>query len=163
MDNIVLIGAPGCGKSMLGRLLAKRLQLPFFDTDEYIEKKERKSIKDIFINGEAYFRNIESICLEEILNEEGKKVIATGGGIVKFDRNIELLKNNTIILFINRPVEQIADDIDISNRPLLSADPSNLFTLYKERYPLYKKCCDYEIENNRSVDAVLDDLVHLFK
>lgn len=163
MDNIVLIGAPGCGKSTLGRLLAENLQLPFFDVDKYIEKKERKSISDIFQNGEEYFRRIESKSLEEIINKKGEKIIATGGGVIKIASNMKLLESNAIVLFINRPVEQIAADVDVSNRPLLSADPSKLYSIYKERYPLYKKYCDYEIENNKSVDEVLDEIINTLR
>lgn len=163
MDNIVLIGAPGCGKSTMARLIAEKLQLPIFDVDDYIEKREGKSIKDIFINGEEYFRNVESIALEEIVKKVGKKVIATGGGAVKVDKNMELFISNAVILFINRPLEQIATDVDVSNRPLLSRDPSKLFTLYKERYPLYKKYCHYEVKNDKSINETLDEIIHFLE
>lgn len=159
--NIVLIGAAGCGKTTIGQLLAKKLQLAFFDVDECIEKKEGKSIKDIFVDGEECFRRIESEVLCEIINNMHNKVISTGGGVVKLKKNMEMFDENSVIIFINRPVEQIAADIDISTRPLLSDDRTKVYELYNERYPLYKRYCNYEILNNKCIEDVLNQIMQI--
>jgi shikimate kinase len=160
--NIVFIGMPGCGKTTIGKLVAERLLLPFCDVDEYIEKTEGKSIKDIFINGEAYFRKIESEAIKEI-SKISPLVISTGGGCVKISQNIEVFRSNSIIIFLNRPIENIVSDIDISGRPLLVNATANIYKLYKERYPLYKKYCDYEIHNDRSLSVVVDEVIKCIK
>jgi shikimate kinase len=156
--NIVFIGTPGCGKTTIGKIVAKRLLLPFCDVDEYIERTEGKSIKDIFINGEVYFRKIESAAIKEI-SKTCSLVISTGGGAIKIPENMEVLRNNSIIIFLNRPVENIVADIAVSARPLLADGPSKVYELYRERYPLYKKYCDYEIHNDKSISVVVDELV----
>lgn len=156
--NIVFIGTPGCGKSTIGKLVAKKLHLPFCDVDEYIEKSEGKSIKEIFVKGENYFREIESSAIREI-STVSPQVISTGGGAVKISSNMDVLSKNSIIIFLNRPVEDIVNDIDISGRPLLSGGAEKVYELYRERYPLYKKYCHCEIINDRSLDEVVEHIV----
>jgi shikimate kinase len=160
--NIVFIGLPGCGKTSIGRKVAEKLSLPFYDVDEYIEKKEGKQIKEIFLKGESYFRKLESQAIEEI-SENNLCVISTGGGSVKVSSNMETLKQNSLIFFINRPIENILKDIDITIRPLLIEDASKLYNLYKERYPLYKKYCDIEVINDIGLDEVVDKVIRLIE
>jgi len=158
--NIVLIGLPGCGKTVIGKAVSKRLSLPFCDIDEYIEKKEGKLIKQIFLQGEDLFRKLES----QAINEASKNcpsVISTGGGSVKLHSNMETLQKNSIIIFINRPVEHIIQDVDISTRPLLAEGAAKLHQLFKERYHLYKKYCDVEVINDTDFDEVVDKIVEL--
>ena len=161
--NIVLIGVTGCGKSTIGSLLAEKLQLPFYDVDGYIEKKQGKSIKDIFIKGESYFRKIESLALEEIVNKGGFKVISTGGGVVKIHKNMELFLGDFIVVFLNRNIQAIMQDIDVSNRPLLSADLSKLYEIYEERLPLYRKYCDFEISSKDSIQETIDEILYMLR
>lgn len=161
--NIVLIGVTGCGKSTIGSLLAEKLQLPFYDVDGYIEKNQGKSIKDIFIKGESYFRKIESLALEEIVNKGGCKIISTGGGVVKIHKNMELFLGNFIVVFLNRNIEAIMQDIDVSNRPLLSADLSKLYEIYEERLPLYRKYCDFEISSKDSIQETIDEILYMLR
>jgi shikimate kinase len=156
--NIVFIGTPGCGKSTVGNLVAKELHLPFCDVDVYIEKTMGKSIKDIFTKGEDYFREIESEAIREISNCS-PQVISTGGGAVKIPSNMEVLSKNSVILFLNRPVDDIVKNIDISGRPLLASGAEKVYELYKERYPLYKKYCHYEIHNDRPLKEVVNEIV----
>jgi shikimate kinase len=158
--NIVFIGMPGCGKSMIGKLVAEKLAIPFCDVDEYIEETEKKRIKDIFSKGEASFRIIESKAIEEV-SKTCPQVISTGGGAVKIPENMEVLRKNSIVIFLNRPVENIVSDIDISSRPLLVAGAEKIYELYGERYPLYKKHCHYEIINDKSLSQVVDDIIKL--
>jgi shikimate kinase len=156
--NIVLIGLPGCGKTTIGRAAAESLSMSFYDVDEYIEEKEGKLIKAIFLQGEAYFRKLESQAIEE-LSKKSSSVIATGGGAVKVSSNMEILKDNSIIFFINRSVENIIKDIDTSNRPLLAEGAARVYKLYEERYALYKKYCHFEVLNDSSIQAAVDKII----
>lgn len=151
--NIVLIGMPGCGKTTVGRELAKKLNIPFCDLDEYIVDTEGKSIPEIFENGEKYFREIETRAVEKVCGTH-PKVISTGGGVVKKAINIELLKKDGIIIFINRPLEDIAEDVDVKSRPLLRDGKDKLYELYEERYSLYEKYCDYQVENKNLEECI---------
>lgn len=161
--NIVLIGVTGCGKTTIGKILAQKLQLSFYDVDTYVEKKAGKSIKNIFIQGEAYFRKLESEALEEIVNKEGRKVISTGGGVVKISENMEFFQNNSIVIFLNRNIEAIATDIDVSNRPLLSGNLSKIYELYEKRLPFYRKYCDFEIKNKESIKETIDNILNILR
>jgi shikimate kinase len=161
--DIVLIGITGCGKTTIGNILAQKLKLPFYDVDLYIENKQGKSISDLFIQGEPYFRKIESLALEEIVNIGERKVISTGGGVVKTQKNMELLKGNSIVVFLNRNIEEIVGDIDVTSRPLLSKDLSKIYELYEQRLPLYKKHCDYEIKNKESIKETIDEILYILR
>lgn len=145
--NVVLIGMPGSGKSTVGKLLARRLGMEFLDMDEYIVKMEGKKISEIFDIGEELFRDCETKAAEE-LSKRNSKVISTGGGVVKRSCNMEYLKRNGIIIFLNRPIDMINQNIDTESRPLLKNGTSTLYQLYNERYSMYKEYCNYEITNN---------------
>ena len=112
------------------------------------------SIPQIFEKGEAHFRQIETRALEEV-SAEAPRVISTGGGIVKDYRNIEILRKNSVIIYINRPIEAIAGDIDIENRPLLAEGRERVYSLYEERHQLYEDYSDMEIQNDESEDEAV--------
>ncbi|MFT5873973.1 MAG: shikimate kinase [Clostridium sp.] len=161
MKNIVLIGMPGCGKSAIGEMIAKKIKMNFLDIDTYIESSTNLTINEIFENGEAGFRDIEAKSVME-LSQNKSVVISTGGGVIKRYENIFNLKKNGIIFYINRPVENIASDIDAQVRPLLAKDPSKIYRLFEERGPLYKKYCDYEIMNISDIDNVVKDIIEIY-
>ena len=151
MKNIVLIGLMGSGKSTIGRELSRRLHLPFVDMDDYIEKKEGKTVRQIFSEeGEAYFRNAETQAAKE-LAARGGHIIATGGGTVLTPRNMEYLKENSVVVFLDRSPKDILKKIDIESRPLLAADKNRLYTLEKERRPLYEKYADITLTGSHGV------------
>lgn len=160
--NIIFIGLPGCGKTSIGRLVAERLMLPFYDVDQYIEKKEGHLIKEIFMKGESYFRKLESQAIWEI-SKNCPSVISTGGGSVKIPGNMEVLQKNSIIIFINRPLENIIQDIDILSRPLLAGDIMKIYNLFEERYPLYKKYSNMEVLNNVDLEGVVNKVLNLLE
>lgn len=160
--NIVLIGMPGCGKSTLGFFLSKKLGLDFIDLDVYIETKENKKIPEIFQKGEDYFRDLESKSVEEV-SKYNSTIISTGGGVIKREENIKNLKHNGKLIFIDRPLEKILEDIDTENRPLLKYKKDNLYNLYKERYDLYKKYADYRILNESSLEEALNEILNLLE
>jgi len=160
--NIVLIGMPGCGKTTIGKLTAQRLDMEFCDVDHYIEEKEGRSIPDIFNSGgEEYFRKLEQDAVAEV-SEYAGFIISSGGGVVKFPSNMKLLKRNSIIIFINRSVDDIISDIETEGRPLLKTGKERLYKLYEERIDLYKKYSDYEIINDGSIKEVVEKIVAIF-
>lgn len=153
-DKVVLIGMPGCGKTTIGKMLAERLKYKFYDMDEYIENISGKSVKELFAKSEENFRNWESkACLE--LSKEIRVVISSGGGVIKREKNMDLFREESIIVFIDRPIENIISDIDSDSRPLLASGKERLYTLLEERYDLYDKYCHIKIIN----DGFLKDIV----
>ena len=160
--NIVLIGMPGCGKTVIGKEISKRTDLEFFDVDKLIEKQEGKSITDIFKLGEEHFRDIESSIIKK-LSCEKHIVISTGGGAIKRPINMEVLRKNSVIIFIDRPIEEILKDVDTSKRPLLKEGKENLYNIYKERYDLYKLNCDMKVVNNKDINLAVDKLLTYIK
>ncbi|KGM98523.1 shikimate kinase [Clostridium botulinum] len=159
--NIVLIGMPGCGKTTIGKKLSESIGVKFCDIDEYIVKYTDKSINELFQKGEDYFRKIESKVIKEV-SREYPQIISTGGGVVKNYKNINELRKNGIIIFINRPLEDILSDINIKERPLLKEGSEKLYNIYKERYKLYKSYCNKEIMN-KSLYNCIDDICNYIK
>ncbi|MBE6801134.1 MAG: shikimate kinase, partial [Ruminococcaceae bacterium] len=148
--NIALIGMPASGKTSVGKLLSERLSKSFIDSDEEIVKTENKIITDIFSEfGESYFRNVEKNVIRNIsmLNSQ---IISTGGGAVLNPENIENLKGNSRIYFLDRPLEML---ITTSDRPL-SSNRTDLEKRYNERYELYKSSADVIIDGSGTVEEV---------
>jgi len=142
MQNIVLIGMPGCGKSTIGRALAEKLGRRFADTDETIVELAKKSIPDIFAqDGEAVFREWETKALAQLGKQSGF-VIATGGGCVTKERNYPLLHQNGQIFWLQRDLSRLPTD----GRPL--SQSNKLEAMYQLREPLYKAFSDHVIDNN---------------
>ena len=147
-ENIVLIGMPGCGKTTIGKLLAEKYGKPFVDTDEEVEKLTGRTVSDIITqDGEAAFRELETQVLAEFGKRSGQ-VIATGGGCVTQIRNYPLLHQNGRILYLRRDPHLLATE----GRPL-STDLQQMYTL---RDPLYDAFSDYIVDNNGSIDAIMD-------
>ena len=100
MNNIILIGFMGCGKSSVGKLLSKVKEYHFIDTDQQIEQKEQRKVSQIFAqDGEDVFRELETSCIEELLQKEISIpiVVSVGGGLVLRDRNQDLLMEFLIL------------------------------------------------------------------
>ena len=161
MKNIVLIGMPACGKSTIGYWLSKKIGYPLLDTDKYLEEKENRIISDIFSNeGEEYFRNLETKYLKELSEKEGL-IISTGGGAVKKKENIDILKKNGIVIFLNREINDISKE-NHKHRPLLQ-NINNIQKLYDERIDLYKKYSDIIIKNNDDMSIIVDRIITALK
>ena len=140
MENIILIGMPGCGKSTVGRLIATELGRTFVDTDAEIEKMAQKSIPRIFAeDGEGAFRALESRVLAEFGKHSGL-VIATGGGCVTKEENYPLLHQNGVIFWLQRDVGKLPT----YGRPL----SVNLEALHEARKPMYEAFADVVIDNS---------------
>jgi shikimate dehydrogenase len=146
MENIILIGMPGCGKSTIGRLLAEKTKRIFKDADQVIEETAGKTIPDIFAeDGEQAFRDIESSVLRDLGKESGL-VIATGGGCVTRSCNYPSLHQNGTIYWLERDIASLPTD----GRPLSHKD--TLRQMYQIRQPLYAAFADHTIENHDSIE-----------
>lgn len=154
MKNIVLIGMMGCGKTTISQLLSKELSRPCIDIDEYIEEKNHMSIPEMFAISEDYFRDKETICCQEVGQWDGY-IISTGGGVIKRHENIEALKQNGCIVYLDRPVENICQDVDMSSRPLLKDGMEALYQIHHERHQIYLDACDIHIMNDSTIDDVI--------
>lgn len=148
MKNIVLIGLSGCGKSTLGKRLSRRLRMAFLDTDAMIAEAEGLSIPEIFAQrGEAHFRDLESAACIAAAEAKGA-VIATGGGAVLREKNLEALASNGMLFFIDRHPSRILRSDALDDRPLVQGDKERLFQLYAERLPLYRRWAGMTIRND---------------
>ena len=152
--NIVLIGMPASGKSTIGKLLAKKMNYEYYDADRYLERKENVKISTLFSEkGEEYFRNLETKYLKELSQKNGI-IISTGGGAVKREKNMQILGEKGIIVFLNRKIEDIAKE-NHEARPLLQ-NIDNIYKLYDERIELYNRYSDIIVENNGMLKEVTD-------
>lgn len=157
--NIVLTGMPGSGKSSVGKQLAIELQRPFYDLDVEIVSRYGKSIDELFAVGEKNFRDTESQVTIEVAKEKGI-VIATGGGTILRQENVEALKKDGLIIFIDRPLEGIASDMVTETRPLLREKGLNsLDKIYRERIDLYRSTADLRINNDGIIEKVLVEII----
>ena len=161
-ENIVLCGFMGCGKTTVGKALAKKTGMSLVDTDKYIEEKENMTISDIFkVYGEEYFRELEhKACVE--LADKSNLIIATGGGALTFERNVNALKKSCVIVLLDVPVDVLYKRLEFdTTRPLLQrADKKEAMTeLYNKRMPVYKKASDIVIDGNASPICVADRII----
>ena len=144
MENIVLIGMPGSGKSTVGKLLAERTGKTFVDADAAIIEKAGISIPEIFAtSGEEGFRQIETSVLSELGKRSGL-VIATGGGCVTREENYSLLHQNGRIIWLQRDISLLPKD----GRPLSQAN--DLTDMFNKRQPMYERFADVGVDNNLS-------------
>ncbi len=159
---ISLIGLPGSGKSTVGRQLARRLQLPFFDSDQAIEARLGCPIREFFErDGEARFRDIEAEVIDG-LSQQGAGVLSTGGGAVLRPENCERLRSRGRVIYLkSHPEELIRRLRHDTNRPLLQvADPmAKLRELFSVRDPLYRQTAHFVIETGRPSVATLVNMI----
>ncbi len=154
MENIILIGMPGSGKTTVGRALAQRLGRPFADADEEL-RKEIGDIPAFFAQeGEEAFRRLETRVLSRLGSLSGH-VIATGGGCVTRQENGPLLKQNGRIIRICRPLEQLP----VAGRPV--SQGTDLQELFCRRDPLYTALADARIENTGTVDLAVEKILEV--
>lgn len=138
--KITLVGFMGTGKSEVAKLLARKLNYEYIDTDNEIKKKVDMEIPEIFkIFGEDHFRHLETKELDKILDSYGNFVVATGGGIVLSRHNITIIKEKSLPILLKASPEIIYERIKDSHRPLLQvANPfDRIQELLKERSQFY--------------------------
>ena len=155
MENIVLIGMPGCGKSTIGKLLSQELQRPVIDADNEICRLAGCSIPEIFAHGgEEAFRKLETQVLRNLGKESGK-IIATGGGCVTREENYPLLHRNGKIIWLTRQLDKLPTD----GRPL--SQTAKLETMFEVRRPMYERFADHIISNDGSAAQTVDAIRRL--
>ena len=153
--NIVLTGMPGSGKSTVGRMIADRLGREFIDTDAVIVERYGE-IKAIFEqHGEACFRDLESAVIRELAPLNGR-VISTGGGAVLRKKNVDALRRNGEIFFIDRSPEFL---IPTDDRPLAD-EKAKIERLYRERIDVYMDTADYIIDGDCDPEDVADSVIN---
>ena len=155
MENIILIGMPGCGKSTVGKLLAQRLGRSFVDADSRIVDAAGMSIPEIFAHsGEDGFRQIETQVLSDLGMRSGL-VIATGGGCVTRERNYPLLHQNGTCVWLTRDLAKLPTD----GRPL--SQKGKLEQMYQIRKPLYERFSDVTVHNDASPEECAAAILEL--
>lgn len=154
-ENIVLIGMPSCGKTTIGKHLSKNTNKTLIDIDEEIEKEINMKIKDFFKeHSENEFREIETKVIKEIAKMQNL-IIATGGGAILKKENVDALKQNGKLFFLDRDLKKLKYT---SSRPLSSSIDA-LKNLYKTRYPIYKDVCDVRIDANCKINDVVNKIL----
>jgi shikimate dehydrogenase len=148
--NLVLVGMPGCGKTTVGRALARLSGKPFVDLDERIVDSAGASIPEIFAQeGEETFRHLESLVLDDVCTQGGQ-VIATGGGAVLQAENRAAMRRTGRVYFLRRALEELPTD----GRPL--SQKGSLEEMYRARKPLYSAAADVVIDNNVALEETAE-------
>ena len=152
--NIVLIGMPGCGKTSIGKALAKKTEREFVDSDDWIVETNGKSIPDIFAeDGEEAFRKMETDALKKLCKRSGL-IIGTGGGVVTRPENKNIIRQNGVVVYLDRNIAELP----ISDRPLSMRD--GVKALAALRLPLYEQWCEFKL-SVRDVGQAADELKHI--
>ncbi|MGO2659772.1 shikimate kinase [Mycetocola reblochoni] len=155
----VLIGPMGVGKTRLGKRVAKRLGVPFTDTDKVVVAAHGP-ITDIFAeHGEDWFRGVESETVLAAL--EGDGIVSLGGGAVLHPATRAALAGHTVV-FLTSPAEAVLARIDLGKRPLLRDDPGAWERIFREREPVYRALASHTVDTSgRPMEHVVDTIVAL--
>ena len=157
MENIILIGMPGCGKTTVGASLANILSRPLKDADAELEQAVGRKITEILpTDGEASFRSLESETLLDLGKQSGL-VIATGGGCVTIPNNYEKLHRNGTIVWLKRDLDLLPTD----GRPL--SQTGHLQEMYQKRAPLYARFADFSVENSGNPQETAEEIIRILE
>ncbi len=162
-ENIILVGFMGCGKTTIGKKLAKAFGYEFLDTDAMIEEQQGKRISDIFAQeGEEAFRQMETELLMQLRREAVGKIIATGGGMPMREENRRLLREVGTVVFLEAEFDTILERLqNDTTRPLAEGEDreKRLRPLYELRYPLYKEAAEVCVDTEgKSFYAIIQEL-----
>lgn len=168
MENVILIGFMGCGKTTVGLKLSYRLRRTVIDTDKEIEREEKRTISDIFAtDGEPCFRDMETACLKRLLESTDGRIISVGGGLPMREENRELLHELGQVFYLRAKGETIYERLKgDTTRPLLQGDDplTKIRTLLQERDPYYREAADVVITvDGKSFDQILDEIAENVK
>lgn len=161
-SNLILIGFMGSGKSTVGKLLAKMLEMNFIDTDHEIEKEQGRTVQEIFsLYGEEYFRNLEKLMCKK-LSTANNAIISTGGGIILNKENIDNLKTDGVVFFLDVSKKSLYNRlISSKGRPLLDGDElfEKINKVLGERIDRYRAYSDYTIRVGNEVPYETMELI----
>jgi shikimate kinase len=148
----------GCGKTSIGPLVAERLGISYLDLDQLIEKRESRSVREIFLaNGEAEFRKLEGELLAELAQRRGACVLSCGGGIVLSEKNRSLLRESFVSIWIDVPLGELLRRLEKEReeRPLLAQDDyaETAASLFLKREELYESASLYRYRWKEGQDA----------
>ncbi|RKI84457.1 shikimate kinase [bacterium 0.1xD8-71] len=163
MRNVILIGFMGSGKTTVGFRLSYRLRRTVIDTDKEIEREEQRSISDIFAtDGEAYFRDRETMCLRKLLGSTGSQIISVGGGLPLRQENRKLLRELGQVFYLCADAETIYERVKYdTTRPLLQGDnpQEKIRTLLAQRDGCYKEAADVIIDvNGKNFEQIMCEI-----
>ncbi len=163
-SSIVLVGMMGAGKSAVGRRLARRLDWDLFDSDRQVEAMTGRTVPEIWrSDGEAAFRQLESLVLADALASTTPKVIAAAGGVVLDEGNRRLLAQHHPVIWLRAPVETLIARVRKGEgRPLLDDDPAGAMRrLDAQRRPFYEEIADLtvDVDNDHTADHVTERIV----
>lgn len=157
--NIIFIGFSGVGKTRTARLLAKKLDTLFLDTDDMIETCENSIIKDIFATkGEDYFRSLENKIAKHIKNNIQRTIIATGGGFPIFYKNIQKLGT---VIYLQASFDDIFNSLDNKSKEkrVIFDDINKAKELYNNRKTVYEQNADYTIQASLSLEENIENIL----
>lgn len=164
MNNIILIGFMGCGKTTVGIKLSYKIKRTMVDTDKQIEREQGKSISDIFAeSGEAAFREMETSYLQKMIHNTEKQIISVGGGLPIQERNHALLHELGKVVYLRATSDTIYERLkNDTTRPLLQGDnpKQKIEELMQKRAAIYEKVADVIIDvDGKSFDVIIDEII----
>lgn len=168
MNNIILIGFMGCGKSSIGRKLSYKLQKTLIDIDKQIEKEQNRTIGEIFEEeGEECFRRMETECLQVLSGSCKNQIISTGGGLPMREENRLLIKKLGCVIFLRVTAETIYERLyDDTTRPLLQGEnpQQRIAELLGKRTPIYQNTADIIIDtDDKDFEQILNEIQEALK
>jgi len=168
MENVILTGFMGCGKSSLGIRLSYKMKMPLLDTDKLIEKKQGCTISELFKEqGEERFRELETECLKEIGTHKGSYVISTGGGLPVREENRRLLKELGMVVYLRIKPETVYERLkEDTTRPLLQGENpmERIKKLMEERSEFYEECADLTMDvDGVDTDDILSEITRYYR
>lgn len=163
MNNIVLCGFMGAGKTVVGEKLHELMNYNFIDMDEWIEQEQNMTINEIFrVYGEKYFRDLEHEMCKKIANLQ-KCIVSTGGGTMTYQRNVDAIKKESKIFFLNASYSVICERLENDDTRPLFQDKIKAKKLYDERKEKYFEAADYVINANLSVEETAFKIIAILK
>ncbi len=166
MNNIILIGFMGSGKTSVGRQLAKKLQYSFCDTDELIEKENKTSVRNVFsAYGEEYFRKLETATISDLYKNMTRTVLSTGGGLPITEGNDRLLRRLGHVIYLKASQETLMKRLQgYTSRPLLAGEnvEEKVYDLLQQRTPIYEKAAHFSVStDHKNFNEIIDEIIGL--
>lgn len=168
MNNIILIGYMGCGKTSLGRKLSYKERIALLDTDKMIEQKQGMTVSEIFDQkGEEAFRMMETECLEEIMGYSERYVISVGGGLPIKEKNRKLLEKLGTVIYLRAKPDTIYERLkNDTSRPLLRGENprGKIEDMIRQRGPVYELAADCIIDvDEKGYETITGEILKVLK